>query len=219
MLGELLVVDGSRVVEPRPVERRLLAGLAVGRPSALRYDALAEAVWGQQVPRSAKHSLQAHVRRIRAIAGPDLVATAQGGYRLGADVVVDIEAFEAAIDRATSSDDAAALADWDVALALWRGTPFGDLDDWAPAGIEQARLVELWHRAAEERCAAALVESPGADVVAEAERLVQAEPLRERRWALLMSSLDATSRSGRGAANVRSRSSPPRYGARHLSRK
>ena len=194
MLGELLVVDGSRVIEPRPVERRLLAALAVGRPSALRYDTLAEAVWGEQVPRSAKHSLQAHVRRIRAIAGADLVATAHGGYRLGADVVVDVDAFEAAIDRAISSGDAAVLASWDVALSLWRGTPFGDLDDWAPAGIEQARLVELWNRAGEERCAAALIESPGADVVAEAERLVQAEPLRERRWALLMSSLDATSR-------------------------
>ena len=39
-----------------------------------------------------------------------------------------------------------------------------------------------------------------AEVVAEAERLVQAEPLRERRWSLLLSSLDA---AGRRAEAVR----------------
>jgi predicted ATPase/DNA-binding SARP family transcriptional activator len=194
VLGDVHVVDGSRAMEPRPLERRLLGALVVSRPSALSYDALAEAVWGQRVPRSAKHSLQAHVQRIRALAGPDLVVTAHSGYRLGAGIVVDADSFERAIDRASSSSAAEALGCWDLALSMWRGIPFGDLDDWAPAGIERTRLVELWNRAAEERCAAALAEAPGADVVAEASRLVQAEPLRERRWALLMSTLDATGR-------------------------
>ena len=63
MLGDVLVVDGAREVGLRPVERRLLAALAVRR-SVVRYEALADAVWGSQVPRSAKHSLQAHVRRV-----------------------------------------------------------------------------------------------------------------------------------------------------------
>jgi predicted ATPase/DNA-binding SARP family transcriptional activator len=194
VLGDLAVVDGSRLIELRPVERRLVAALVAARPSGLRHDALAEAVWGEQAPPSAKHSLQAHVRRIRVVAGPDLIATSSGGYRIGENVVVDADTFEAAIGRATSTDAPEALAAWDHALSLWRGTPFDDLEDWPPATTERARMVELWYRAAEEHCAAALGESPGAEVVAEAERLAQAEPLRERRWALLMSALSATGR-------------------------
>ena len=83
---------------------------------------------------------------------------------------------------------------WQEALAWWRGAPFDDLDDWAPAVAERARLMELWNRAVEERYAATLATSDPATVAAEAERLVHAEPLRERRWALLMTALEAAGR-------------------------
>ena len=96
---------------------------------------------------------------------------------------------------ATASDDRrAALAAWDGTLALWGGIPYEELDDWPPAIAERARLIEMWRRALEERCAVALGVVSAADVVAEAEVLVQAEPLRERRWSLLLSSLDAAGR-------------------------
>jgi hypothetical protein len=97
-------------------------------------------------------------------------------------VTVDIDAFEAAIDAATSTSETDALACWEDALSLWRGTPFEEIGEWSPAESERVRLVELWRRAEEEQCAAALVTSPSPTVVAEAERLAHAEPLRERRW-------------------------------------
>ena len=100
MLGEVLVEVNGAAVRLRPAERRLVAALAVGRSSALRYEALAEAVWGDRVPSSAKHSLQSHVRRVREAAGDGLVQTVTGGYCLDAGVNVDIDAFESAMERA-----------------------------------------------------------------------------------------------------------------------
>ena len=194
MLGEVRAVDQSREVNLRPVERRLLAALVVGRSSVVRYESLADAVWGSRVPRSAKHALQAHVRRVRESVGDGIIRTASGGYQLGSGVTVDVDAFEATIEAATSSSEADAVTRWEEALSWWRGTPFEEIGDWAPAESERVRLVELWHRAEEELCAAALATSPSPSVVAEAERLAHLEPLRERRWALVMTALHATGR-------------------------
>ncbi len=183
------------MIELRPVERRLIAALAVCSPDAVRYDALADAVWGDAVPRSATRSLQTHVLRVRSAAGSDAVETVSGGYRLGATVSLDVVTFTTLFRAADASDSGrAAVAAWDETLTLWRGVPFEELDDWPPAIAERARLTEMWQRGLEERCAAALGVAATAEVVAEAEWLVQAEPLRERRWSLLLSSLDAAGR-------------------------
>ena len=166
------------MIELRPVERRLIAALAVCSPDAVRYDALADAVWGDAVPRSATRSLQTHVLRVRSAAGSDAVETVSGGYRLGATVSLDVVTFTTLFRAADASDSGrAAVAAWDETLTLWRGVPFEELDDWPPAIAERARLTEMWQRGLEERCAAALGVAATAEVVAEAEWLVQAEPL------------------------------------------
>jgi len=201
VLGSVQARAAGRMIELRPVERRLVAALAACWPDGVRYDALAEGVWGDAVPRSATRSLQTHVLRVRSVAGSDAVETVRGGYRLGATVSLDVIAFAALFRAADASEDRrAVLAAWDETLALWRGIPFEDLGDWPPAVAERARLTEMWERGLEERCAVALGVVSAAEVVAEAERLVQAEPLRERRWSLLLSSLDA---AGRRAEAVR----------------
>ena len=196
MLGELHADLAGRTIEFRPAERRVLAALAVCCPGPVTYDALSDAVWGDAAPRSATRSLQTHVLRVRAAAGQGTVETVTGGYRLGRAVTVDAVRFSAACRTAGDSSDgvAAAVARWDETLALWRGPPFVDLEDWAPAVAERTRLVELRHHALEQRCAVALGVLPVDQVVSDAEVLVEAEPLRERRWALLMSSLHAAGR-------------------------
>jgi DNA-binding SARP family transcriptional activator/tetratricopeptide (TPR) repeat protein len=197
VLGTLEARDGSHRIALRPAERRLLAALVACRPSAVRYDALADAVWGEAVPPSATRSLQTHVLRLRSALGVDAVETASGGYRLADAVEVDAGAFAEAVRIATTLDAADGLATleaWDAAVGHWHGTPFDELGDWPPAITERARLVELWHSALEQRCAVALTVGPAADTVAEAEAMVLAEPLRERRWALLMTALAAGGR-------------------------
>ena len=66
VLGELHACEGSRRIAFRPVERRLLEALAVRHPDPVRYDALADAVWGAAAPRSAIRSLQTHALRAEA---------------------------------------------------------------------------------------------------------------------------------------------------------
>jgi predicted ATPase/DNA-binding SARP family transcriptional activator len=201
VLGVLHARAGAGLVDLRPVERRLLAAVVVQRPESIRYDALADAVWGARPPRSATRSLQTHVLRIRASLGHDLVETTAGGYRLADHVELDSERFAAAVQSAGATEDpATALRRWNDALSLWGGDPFEDLDDWPPAVAERARLVELWDRALEGRCAASLSVLPPAEVIVEAERLVHLEPLRERRWCLLLTAL---AMSGRRADALR----------------
>jgi predicted ATPase/DNA-binding SARP family transcriptional activator len=198
VLGALEARDGSDVIAIRPAERRLLAALVACRRAPVRYDALAEAVWGEEVPRSATRSLQTHVLRLRSSLGDDAVETVPGGYRLGAGVAVDADVFVNSVRNATTVDRAdsvaATLAAWDAAVSLWQGVPFDELSDWPPAIPERARLIELWHDALEQRCAAALNVRPAGGCVAEAEAMVLAEPLRERRWVLLMTALAAAGR-------------------------
>ena len=72
-----------------------------------------------------------------------------------------------------------------AALALWRGAPLDQLDGWLPARSEAARLEELRRTAEEDWLDARLAAGDHRQVAAEAEAMVDAEPLRERRWASL----------------------------------
>src|SRR2546422_678494 len=83
-----------------------------------------------------------------------------------------------------------------TALALWRGAPLADLA-WEPfAHVEITRLEELRLAALEDRIDADLALGRHGQLVAELERLVAEQPLRERPRSQLMLALY---RSGRQA--------------------
>jgi tetratricopeptide (TPR) repeat protein len=88
----------------------------------------------------------------------------------------------------------------DRALALWRGAPYPDLDGCAVALAEAARLEELRRSAVENRLDALVASGAHASSIADLDAAVTAEPLRERRWELLMVALY---RSGRQAEALR----------------
>ena len=71
------------------------------------------------------------------------------------------------------------------ALGLWRGRAFEDVESWDLAAIEAGRLDELRLEAEELRVDASLRTGRHLDVLAVAESMVKAAPLRERRWTLL----------------------------------
>jgi class 3 adenylate cyclase len=75
------------------------------------------------------------------------------------------------------------------ALGLWRGEPLRDLGESEVARAESARLCELAERAREERIEARLSLGDHEGVIADLEQMVNAAPLRERRWAQLMVAL------------------------------
>ena len=72
--------DGASLAVLRPMERRLLAALTVFRPHAVSVESLAEALWPEGAPASARKTIQTNVLRIRSSLGPDVVETVEGGY-------------------------------------------------------------------------------------------------------------------------------------------
>jgi DNA-binding SARP family transcriptional activator len=206
VLGQSRIADGDAVdgADPaaglRPMERRLLAALAVRRPAAVSLDSLGEALWGGEVPASMRKAIHNHVLRLRATLGRSAVETVENGYRLGPDVELDIERFEDAV-RAAERATGASVASWDAALAWCGGeTPLAELGDWAPADARRVQLDELWRSGVEARWEAALAEGSPGDLIPDLEALVAAAPLRERRWDLLLA---AYQRAGRRADGLR----------------
>ena len=80
---------------------------------------------------------------------------------------------------------------------MWRGSAYEDLDGWEPAQQETFHLEEL-HAIAEQLAAARVADGIDHALIAELQGLVAAEPLRERRWELLVEAL-----AGRAAVNGR----------------
>lgn len=190
---------------PSPQQRTLLAVLVahVGRPCSS--DQLAQALWGDDVPVTARRLLQALVSRLRCLIEPagrrmSRLRTTPGGWQLDIEPdVVDTCRFERLLRAAAEAPDADGRETrtcLQEALALWRGRPFGDLADHSMLKAEAVRLEEQFVGARERLLALRVDAGEHAEVVPELEELVVAHPLRERLWELLMLALW---RSGRQA--------------------
>jgi DNA-binding SARP family transcriptional activator len=186
------------------LRRRVLAALALTAGEVADPERLADAVWGEDVPSSARKIVQNHVRALRRGLGDGVIESRLGGYALAVTRdEVDAGRFEARVHAgraALRAGDPAAIDAFDEALGLWNGEPYPDLVDWPPAQGEIARLYELRRTVVEDRLDALLGRGEHLSVVAESELYVAEEPLRERRWALLMTALY---RSGRQAEALR----------------
>ncbi|HEY3142696.1 MAG TPA: alpha/beta fold hydrolase [Acidimicrobiales bacterium] len=128
--------------------------------------------------------------------GIGLLTRAQGYTLALSGAQLDAAEFDCAVAQGRSAlgrgEAGAALASFDQALALWRGPVLADVGWERSAMPEVRRLEELRLATMEDRLDAAL--ELGRDVVADAEALVAAQPLRERRWCQLMLALYRTGR-------------------------
>jgi DNA-binding SARP family transcriptional activator len=183
----------------------VLGALAFAAGDAVDPERMADAMWGEDIPASARKVVQNHVLALRRSLGSTMIETRPSGYALvvGRDQI-DAGRFEALVldGRAVlgRGDAAAAIHGFDEALGLWRGDPYPDLADWSPAGGEIARLLELRDAVVEDRLQATLALGRHVGAIAEIEARVADAPLRERRWELLMIALY---RSGRQAEALR----------------
>jgi DNA-binding SARP family transcriptional activator len=176
------------------MERRVLAAIAASKPDSISTSSLVGVLWPANPPRSAHKVVQTNVLRLRTLLGARTILTTEHGYRLADHVDVDADRFERAFV------DARASSSWDPVLAMVGGIPFDDLSGWPPAEARRARVEEL-HRSALEYRLEALLDSGGAEaLVPELEELVMTEPLREKRWCLLVSALR---KAGRRAEALR----------------
>jgi DNA-binding SARP family transcriptional activator len=206
VLGPLEVLGRSGWEPPSALKRRqVLAVLALSPGDGVSADRIIDALWGDAPPRSAPKIVQNQVLGLRNTYGASLVTSVPGGYALTVDEeATDARRFESLARSGCAALEAARLADalaaLDEALGLWRGPPFADIDDWSSAVAEITRLDELRRGAVENRLDALVAAGEHASSIADLESAVAAEPLRERRWELLMVALY---RSGRQAEALR----------------
>ena len=221
VLGQVeMALDGTPVDLGTPTQRALIAALALARGRAVSVDGIVDLLWGESAPQGVSATLQAYVSQLRRVLEParerrapaTVLVTVAPGYALRvAPAELDATRFESAVDEVhaalqaldlagppalAASELTAAVARLDEALALWRGEPYAELGDAAPAVAERARLEELRLVALEDRAVARLALGQHATVSAELEALTSAHPLRERLWALRALAL---TRSGRQA--------------------
>ncbi len=211
VLGPVRVRTGDGTeAELRGHAAHLLAWLALHPGRAWAADDLAGRLWPDGPPPTARTALQGHVSKLRRTLGaasPVQIQTVAGGYVLRADGTADGTAASSPIDAhrfaALCAEAAAersegrarpAVALLDDALALWTGGALADLRG-DPALATSADVLDDQRLDAEDALADTLVAAGETDrALALLGRLIDHDPLRERRWALLMIAL---TRAGR----------------------
>jgi predicted ATPase/DNA-binding SARP family transcriptional activator len=207
LLGTLEVYDDLDVPVALPGAklRALMAELALRPGQLVPADRLIEDLWGAEAKATTANSLQGLVSRLRRSLPAGMLVTRPPGYVLDVAVeAVDIGRFEqlgAEGRKALAEGDAPkAAALLREALGLWRGPALVEFvyDDFARPFIP--RLEEERSAVLEDRVEAELACGRHAELVAELEEAVTAEPLRERLRGQLMLALY---RSGRQADALR----------------
>jgi DNA-binding SARP family transcriptional activator len=197
LLGPLEVrADEGSVPIQGQRQRALLALLLLRANHVIPSETLVDLLWGERPPRTAATALQNAVSQLRKALGPSVLLTEPPGYRLSVDAAqLDVTQFEHRVALARGAEPPERVRLLREALGLWRGdSPLPDLAFEAWAEREIGRLEELRLTAVEELMNAELELGRGADLVAELEPLVVANPLRERLCGQLMLALY---RSGR----------------------
>lgn len=203
VLGPLQVDGHTNGLAPR--DRVVLEALVLRAGEPVTADQIADALWHEEPPPTWSKVVQGSVSRLRKLLGPDAIVTVGHGYRLALPPGdLDAGEFERLVGRAREQlalgEPERASYTLGQAAALWRGRPLGDLDGWEPGRLEADRLEELRRDLHELRVEAALRTGRHREVLADARRLVEEAPLRERRWELLAL---AQYRSGRQADALR----------------
>src|SRR5215831_518651 len=212
LLGPLVVRRGlEEVPVPAARQRVVLAALLLRANQVVPIGELAEAVWDEGPPPTARATLRNYVKRLRQALG-DVdrlrIATRGDGYLIGvADGELDLDRFETLREQAGACARAGrwaeASAALHTALSLWRGEPLADVPSEVLARREGPRLAELRLQATEDRADADLHLGRHGEVIARLRQLTEAEPLRERLHELLMLELYRAGRQADALAAYR----------------
>jgi DNA-binding SARP family transcriptional activator len=208
LLGPLEVrCDGNVLPVSSGRQRAVLATLLLRANQVVAVEELAEALWGQALPRSARVAAQNYVKRLRDALGEPgrRIVTRAPGYLLRvAPVEFDLAVFEGHLQAAQT---AAAAGAWQAAAAsshksllVWRGEPLADVPSDQLTSCEVPRLVEMRQQAREIGIEAALHLGQHSEVIGELRRSVASDPLRERLSVLLMAALHADGRQAEALA-------------------
>lgn len=185
------------VVTLSPLQRRLVATLALAGGVAVDLETLIDAVWHTDPPSSARASLHNTVSRIRERSYAEVITSTETGYQL--TTTTDAAWFEAAVEQAShalTSEPSTTKALLNEALDVWRGEPYCDVEHLPNTPAAVAALAMRRRQAESLRARALLHLGDAATAITEAERLVADTPTDESRWALLADALVAAGRRG-----------------------
>jgi DNA-binding SARP family transcriptional activator len=202
-----LEVDG-RATGLSPRDRVVLSALVVRAGRSVATEALADALWGDELPASWAKVLQGCVVRLRKRLGNAAIESVSNGYRLAlTDDELDHRVFERLLQQSRDSlargDPARASYVVQESLDLWRGPALPDLEEWSPGQVESSRLEGLRTDAEEVLVEAGIAAGCAHEVVDRAQALVTQTPYRERRWALLARALHQSGREPEALGAIR----------------
>jgi DNA-binding SARP family transcriptional activator len=202
ILGPLEALDDERSLPlGGQKQRALLAILLLRAGQVVSTDRLIDDLWGEHPPRTAATSLQNFVSHLRKALGAGTLVTRQPGYLIDLNgSELDLHEFERLVRSARDAEPEERARLLREALTLWAGPPLAEFAYEPFAEGEIARLDELRLAATEDLHDAELELGRHAQLVGELERLVAAQPLRERLRGQLMLALY---RSGRQAEALR----------------
>lgn len=190
VLGPLRVVGpaGDDLTPDGTLQRRLLALLVARSGEAVSADAAIDVLWPADPPRDPAAALQNQIHRLRRRLGDGVIESTGAGYRLDASrVALDADRLTELVVAADGGPER--RAELEATLARWQGPAYPELEDLDAGRIEAGRLAELRTRAVEALAAARLAAGEQDAALADLAILVDAEPLRERPVALLMTAL------------------------------
>ncbi|MBW5483986.1 AfsR/SARP family transcriptional regulator [Streptomyces bambusae] len=209
VLGPLTVHRDDRVLPLGPLKQRVVLATLLGSAnSPVSVDALTDAVWQEDPPRTARKNLQVYVSALRALLADDdredrpRLTHTGGGYVLRvAEDELDLLRFRSLVRAAEGQGPRPAARLLRQALDLWQGPPLGDDLRQSPRLAEEAERLELRHLTAYESWAEAELELGGAPAVVEGLRdLVERHPLRERLRSAWMCALSGSGRQAEALA-------------------
>lgn len=184
ILGPLRVLRGDQDVTPTGRMQRILLSLLLAQANDyVSVDVLCDALWNGEANARAAARLQLLVHRLRGILDTgERLSNGPLGYRLHTShEELDSAEFD---ELATESTPAQAR----LALDLWRGTPFQDVDapslEAARSHWSEVRLIVLQRLFESE-----LEAGRHASIVAELDAVAHAHPLNEHLQALLVTAL------------------------------
>lgn len=202
--------DGDVVAEVRGVHgRSVLAALAL-TPGVISVDALVAALWDETPPSDPVSNLRSVISRLRSQLGKDAIVSDSIGYRLGDDIVTDVQRLERAMTviRERDIDDDAALDLLDDVLDGWPAHALTDVADSSWFVGQRQRLAETRSLARNERWRLLLAVGRPETAVPELTLAANDNPESEAVCVLLMQALRA---SGRGAEAARAASTFRRH--------
>jgi len=176
----MTVTDGSDVLPLGGPKQRAVIAMLVSRAGLpLSADAIALAVYGDDIPERARRSVQTFVSTLRSLVG-DLIVREGDGWSLEVDrSALDVCRFE---DMYASASDLSADTAAEVlreALSMWRGEPYADVEAHGELDAEIARLAELRISALQARIDADLALGRTGDLIGEIESLLIEFPYQE----------------------------------------